>query len=179
MSRILLVAGAAVLVVVAAGLLASVVGIFLPRRHVVSRSVPLDASPDEVYRTIRDVGTAPAWRTGIDRVEILEPADGRPRFRETARRDAVTYQIERDDPPRTFVTRIMNTDLGYSGAWTFDLVAAPSGSQLTITETGEVSNVLFRTISTLVIGHTRTIDAYLRDLDRHLRARRTTAGPAR
>lgn len=179
MSRILLAAGAAVLLVAAVALLTALVGTFLPRRHVVSRSILLDTPPDEVYRTIRDVGSAAAWRTGIDRVEILEPVGGRPRFRETAGRDAVTYQIERDDPPRAFVTRIVNTDLGYSGSWTYDVVQASSGTRVTITETGDVSNVLFRTISALIIGHNRTIDAYLRDLDRHLGARGTAAGAPR
>jgi len=65
------------------------------------------------------------------------------------------------------VTRIRDTDLGYSGQWTYTLVPENGGTRVTITEDGEVSNVLFRFMSRYVFGMASTIDTYLRSLAKH------------
>ena len=39
-------------------------------------------------------------------------------------------------PPSRFVSEIADTDLGYSGGWTFELTEVEGGSRLTITERG-------------------------------------------
>jgi hypothetical protein len=59
------------------------------------------------------------------------------------------------------VTRILDTDLGYSGQWTYTLAAENGGTRLTIREDGVVSNIFFRFMSRYVFGHTATIDSYL------------------
>ena len=65
------------------------------------------------------------------------------------------------------VTRIIDTDLGYSGKWTYVFATEKESTRLTITEHGEVSNVLFRFLSKHIFGHTATIDGYLSALARH------------
>ena len=65
------------------------------------------------------------------------------------------------------VTRITDTDLGYAGKWTYVFAAEGRDTRLTITEDGEVSNVIFRFLSRYAFGHTATIDAYLTNLGRH------------
>ena len=65
------------------------------------------------------------------------------------------------------VTRIRDTDLGYSGKWTYMLAAEKGGTRLSIREDGEVSNVLFRFMSRYIFGHTATIDSYLTALAKH------------
>jgi hypothetical protein len=62
------------------------------------------------------------------------------------------------------VTRIRDTDLGYSGQWTYLFAAENGGTRVTIREDGEVSNVIFRFMSRYVFGHTATIDSYLTSL---------------
>jgi hypothetical protein len=62
------------------------------------------------------------------------------------------------------VTRIRDTDLGYSGQWTYSFTPENGGTLVTITEDGEVSNVLFRFMSRYIFGHTATIDGYLESL---------------
>ena len=68
------------------------------------------------------------------------------------------------------VTRILDTDLGYSGSWTYTFAASGEGTLLTITENGEVSNVLFRFMSRYFFSQTATIEAYLTALARRLGA---------
>ncbi len=76
----------------------------------------------------------------------------------------IAYELLESDPPRKLVTRIADRNLPYSGTWTFDLQPAAQGTELAITEDGEVSNPLFRFVSRFIMGHTATIDAYLRAL---------------
>jgi hypothetical protein len=65
------------------------------------------------------------------------------------------------------ITRIRDTDLGYSGQWTYTFAAENSGTRVTIRENGEVSNVIFRFLSRYVFGHTATMDSYLTSLAKH------------
>ena len=141
-----------------------VVGALLPRHHEASRSIVLSAPPAEVYRTITDFANAPTWRKGLTRVEILDAS----RFREHGEHDAVTYDVKRKEPDRLLVTEIADKNLGYSGSWTYSLVPEGNGTRLTITERGDVSNVVFRFLSRFVFGHTKTIDDYLGSLSTHL-----------
>lgn len=151
--------------IVALVLVIVLVGAMLPRRHEVSRSIVLRARPAEVYRTITDFANAPSWRRDVERVEILD----RGRFREHGAQGAVTYAVTRTDPDRLLVTEIVDRDLGYSGSWTYELAAEGDGTRLTLTERGEVSNVVFRFLSRFVFGHTKTIDDYLASLEARMR----------
>ncbi len=171
MTRLMLAAGAVVLLLILVAAAAALIGAFLPRGHVVSRSLTVQAPPDVVYRAVRDVGASPAWRTGLARVELLGEVEGRPRFREVEKHGSVTYEVLADEPGRGFVTQILDRDLGYSGSWEWVIVPETSGSRLTITEHGEVTNVLFRFMSRFVFGHAKTIDDYLAALDAHLQGR--------
>lgn len=171
MTRLLVAAGALVLLLVLVTAGVALIGALLPRTHVVSRSLALPTAPDVVYRIVRDVSASPAWRPGVERVERLGDVEGRPRFREIERHGSVTYEVLADEPSRRFVTQIVDRDLGYSGSWTWEIAPQASGTRLTITERGEVSNVFFRFMSRFVFGHAKTIEDYLAALEAHLQAR--------
>lgn len=143
-----------------------ITGALLPRQHRVSRELFLRSSPADAYAVLRDFAGAPGWRKNLTRVEILEPVDGRLRFREHAKDGAVTYELVEDAPNKKMVTRIVDRDLGYSGSWTYELTTERNGTRLRITEDGDVSNVFFRFMSRFVFGHTKTIETYLADLGR-------------
>jgi uncharacterized membrane protein len=163
MKTLAIVIGGLVGILVLAGVVAAIIGSRLPRTHSASRSIVLQRGPHDVYATIRDFAAAPTWRKDIKSVTVL--ADASPiRFRE----DDVTYEVVEDIPGQRLVTRIVNTDLGYSGRWIYTLENAPGGTRLTITEEGDVSNVVFRVMSRYVFGHTATIDRYLAALAAHL-----------
>ena len=88
---------------------------------------------------------------------------GKTTFREVGS-DTVDYEVAEDVPGQKLVTRILNTDLGYSGKWTYEFLPEGDGTRVKITEDGEVSNVLFRFMSRYVLGHTSTMDSYLNSL---------------
>ena len=149
--------------------LVAIIGALLPRQHQASRSVVLPASPADVYRTLTDYASHPTWRKDVKRVEILDAVDGHTRFREHGPHGAVTYQVVREVPGRLLVTEIADRDLGYSGSWTYALTPEGNGTRLTITENGEVSNVIFRFMSRFVFGQTKTMETYLAALSEHMR----------
>ena len=167
--KILLIAAVSIVAVI--GICIAVVlfiGSRLPKDHTASRTVRINRPAPEVYRTIRNLESHPKWRDGVTSIELLPAENGRPRFRETGPNGTVTYEITEDLPGR-LVTTILDRDLGYSGSWTYTF--EPNGetaTHLTITEDGEVSNLLFRFLSYYVFGHTSTIDSYLKSLSNHL-----------
>ncbi|HYV67350.1 MAG TPA: SRPBCC family protein, partial [Myxococcales bacterium] len=138
----------------------------LPVRHEVSRSARVRGTPGEVYRLLRNVAQGPSWRSGLIRVEVLGNAAGRERFREIGKDGTILYEIEEDDPPRRLVTRIADESLPFGGSWTYELSPCPDGTELRITERGEVRNPIFRALSRFVFGHTANLDRYLADVER-------------
>jgi polyketide cyclase/dehydrase/lipid transport protein len=160
--KVLLILAGAIVVLIAIVL---VIGALLPKNHTASRSAAFRQDRNAVYAIVRDVASAAQWREGVTKVELL---DGH-RFREHSKNGAVTYEVVEDDPGRRFSTRIVDRDLGYSGSWTYVFEDMPPGSRLTITENGEVTNILFRFLSRFAFGHYASIDRYLRDLERRTR----------
>lgn len=146
-----------------AGIVA-LIGSRLPKSHVASRSILLRQSPQEVYAVVRDFGSAPRWRSDVKQMEVEAPQGGPVYFREVGKNGTVNYALVEDVPAQRMVTRIRDTDLGYSGQWTYLFAAENGGTRVTIREDGEVSNVLFRFMSRYVFGHTATMDSYLTSL---------------
>ena len=146
-----------------AGVIA-LIGSRLPKTHTASRSVLLPQSPEQVYAVVRDFASAPNWRSDVKRIEVQTQPGQRLHFREEGKNGTVNYELAEDVPSQRMVTRILDTDLGYSGKWTYVFTPENGGARVTITEDGEVSNVLFRFMSHYVFGQTATLDSYLTSL---------------
>jgi len=164
---------AIVLVVLVLGIVG--VGYVLPRDHVVTRSAVIPAPPDSVWATITNPAAFPTWRTDVSEVELLQGDSGRVAWRETHGDDAVPVEVLVSEPPARLVTRIASDSLPFGGTWTYHLAATRGGSRVTITEAGSVYNPVYRFVSRFVMGHTSTMDAYLRALGRRFGG---TAEPA-
>jgi polyketide cyclase/dehydrase/lipid transport protein len=149
-------------VLVLVGVMA-LVGSRLPKAHIAARSILLRRSPQDVYAVVRDFGAAPKWRADVKRIEVETPVY----FREEGKHGTVNYELVEDVPAQRMVTRIRDTDLGYSGQWTYSFTPENGGTRVTIREDGEVSNVVFRFMSRYIFGQTSTIDAYLTSLAKH------------
>ena len=149
-------------VLLLAGVMA-LIGSMLPKAHVASRSILLHRTPQEVYGVVRDFGSAPKWRADVKRIEVETPVY----FREEGKHGTVNYELVEDVPAQRMVTRIRDTDLGYSGQWTYSFTPENGGTRVTIREDGEVANVLFRFMSRYIFGQTSTIDSYLTSLAKH------------
>jgi hypothetical protein len=132
--RWLLYIGAAI---AAIGILIVFIGALLPKAHSVSRTARVALPPDALHALILQ--------------KIAGPQE-------------YPLRVERDEPPSLVVTRIVGDGLPFGGTWTYRIAPAPGGSDLTITEDGEVYNPIFRFMSRFVFGHVGTIDAFLASL---------------
>ena len=139
-----------------------VIGLLLPKRHVVARSASFRATPEQLLRLISGKQN---WRPDVLRCETSTEADGRVLQRETTRNgETVTYELAERVEPVSIERRIVTKNLPYSGTWIFSLKPDGESTMVQITEDGEVYNPVFRFVSRFIIGQTRTIDAYLRSL---------------
>jgi uncharacterized protein YndB with AHSA1/START domain len=160
--------GVSILVVIGfVVLVISLIGWRLPPQHSATRSIVLHKTPDTVYAATRDFAATPKWRADVRAVTVTTGPDGRVRFREDGKHGSVNYELEEDAPGQRMVTRITDTDLGYSGKWTYVFTPEGSNTRVAITEDGVVSNVIFRFLSRYAFGHTATLDAYLKSLGQH------------
>jgi len=146
-----------------AGIIA-LIGSRLPKTHTASRSIYLHQSSAQVYAAARDFGSSPSWRSEVKSIDVQTRPGERLHFREQGKNGTVNYELAEDVPSTRMVTRILDTDLGYSGKWTYVFKTENGGTRVTITEDGEVSNVLFRFMSRYVFGQTATLDTYLNSL---------------
>jgi hypothetical protein len=161
--RILLIAAAGLVALVLAIILAiSVIGSLLPKRHVVSRSASYRATPEHLFSLIAG---PQSWRPDVLRWEAVPDANGRELMRETTRKGETTvYEVLDRVPPASIKRRIATENLPYSGTWSYSLQHTGESTVVRITEDGQVYNPVFRFVSRFVLGHTRTMDAYLRAL---------------
>lgn len=167
MKLALLILAGLVGVIILAVLLMALLGSLLPKEHSATRSVRLHKSPENVYAVAREFESMPKWRSDVREVKVTTDPNGRLDFREEGKHGAVNYELTEDIPGRRMVTTITDTDLGYAGKWTYVFADEGSGTRLTITEDGVVSNVIFRFLSRYAFGHTATIDSYLTSLGKH------------
>ena len=116
----------------------ALVGYFLPMNHEASRSADFNKPPEVVFALIADPGDYHEWWQGAD----------------------VKTAVAEAMPPSRLVTKIVD-ETQFGGTWTFEVVAIPSGSRLTITERGEIYNVVFRALSKYVFGYTGTMESFL------------------
>jgi hypothetical protein len=152
------------LVVVIIPVIVVLIGAALPKEHVASRKIVLRASPSEVFALIAGPSD---WR-GL-KYELL--TESPLKWRETdSGGDAITYERVDTIAPKRIVNRIADPKLPFGGSWTYEIAPSGSGTELTITENGEVYNPLFRFVSRFIMGHTATIEKYQRDLVAHWKA---------
>jgi len=163
MRLVILIAGALAILIV----MVVAIGYALPVAHVASRAATLPVPPGQVFAALQDVDRYASWRSDVKSVEVLARAP-QLRWKETGSNGEITFEIQEQDAPKRLVTRIADRSLPFGGSWTYVLTPSGTGTQLTITENGEVYNPLFRFMSRFVFGHTATIETYLRDLQRHL-----------
>lgn len=142
----------------------AVVGAMLPRRHTASRSARVAMAPAALYALLSDVSQYQSWRPGLKSLERLPDKNGMPAWIEDSSGMKIPMRFERMEAPSLLVGRIDSTELAFGGTWTYRIAEAPGGSDLTITEDGEVYNVIFRFMSRFVFGYHATMDAFIRGL---------------
>jgi uncharacterized protein YndB with AHSA1/START domain len=148
--------------------LVTVVGAMLLKQHSASRTARVALPPDALYALLTDVSQYPSWRGGLKSLERRPDKNGMPAWIEDTSGMKIPMRFERMEPPSLIVARIDSSDLAFGGTWTYRIAAASGGSELTITEDGEVYNVIFRFMSRFVFGYHATMDAFIKSLQAHV-----------
>lgn len=141
----------------------AIVGALLPLRHHATRRARFHASPAALYAVLAG---PPDWRTGVKSFGVISEAPGPRRWwEEDSHGQKIAFEQVDARPGERLQVRIAQPGLPFGGTWTFDIAPAPDGgSDLRITEDGEIYNVFFRFMARFVFGHYSSIDQYLRDL---------------
>jgi uncharacterized protein YndB with AHSA1/START domain len=141
-----------------------IIGLALPQNHVATRTARFASPPEVVWEAITRVEHYPSWRKDVDSVQLLTGQSDTLAWREVSGGDRIAFVAEVAEAPSLLVTRISDKSLPFGGSWEYRIDRDGTGSKLTITENGEVYNPIFRFASRYVIGHTATIDNYLKQL---------------
>lgn len=156
--------GAAV-VVVALVLGVLIAGALLPEEHHASRTLVTKQSPQAIWDAINDHANEPAWRSDVASVTFLGERNGKPVWQENYKDgNTVALMTTEWQPPTRMVRELTDLEGPFSGRWEIDITPTPSGSNVTITEIGKVSNPVFRFVSKYIIGHTKFMERYLTGL---------------
>ena len=116
----------------------AVIGFFLPVGHEASRSADFNKPPEQVFALLANPATYQQWWDGATvRSEVVESV-----------------------PPSKIVTRVVG-ETQFGGTWTIQIDPTPSGSRVTITERGEIYNVVFRALAKFVFGYASTMESCL------------------
>jgi len=161
MRYVLIVLGALVALI----LIVVVVGAALPKQHHATRAARFHQPPEAVWAALTNYQDFPSWRPNVKRVEAIPSSNSLPAWREfDSHGGSLPMQTLESDPPRRLVTEIADPKLPFGGTWTTTITPADGGSEVRITEDGEVRNPVFRFVSRFVIGLNATMDTYLRNL---------------
>lgn len=159
---------AGVVVLVVAG--AYIDGSMLPVNHSVSVEGTVPAPPEKVFSLITNVAAAPSWRPAVKSVKVLPPDGGRDHWIENlghgVTMDFVATRTEPLSPAGNAVRVVDLKDPSYGGSWTYEVTpgATPGETHLHITEDGYIHPPIYRFMMTHIMGPTRNLDEYLRNI---------------
>ncbi len=138
-------------------------GALLPKGHSCTVARAYRATPDKVWALITGVEDFPRWRKDLKSVDVHErDADGAPvAWTEHSSFGPLPLRNVEFEAPLRLVGRIDTDKLPFGGTWTYTIENLGDGQvRLSITEDGEVTNVVFRFLSRYAFGHDKTMKAY-------------------
>src|SRR5579864_2890229 len=143
-----------------------IIGAMLPVNHVASGSVVIHQSPDAVWKMINDHPDEPKWRKNVRAIKRLPDRNGHEVWEETdTHNNNLAFETVETVMPKRLVREIVaDKNAPFSGRWEIDLTPVTGGTNVQITERGEVRNAFFRFVSRFIMGHTATINEYLKYL---------------
>jgi uncharacterized protein YndB with AHSA1/START domain len=151
--------------IVIVGALVVIVGYSLPKAHSATATAQVALPPEAVYALLNDVDKYPAWRPGVKALTRHPDRDGRPAWTEEVSGMKIPMYFQKLERPSLLVARIADPKLPFGGTWTYRLAPAAGGTQVTITEDGEVYNPFFRFMSRFVFGYQATLNEFAKDLE--------------
>jgi hypothetical protein len=142
-----------------------VAGLFVARTHTVARALKLKQSPEAVWQVISDFSGQPGWHALVVKVARLDDKDGHEVWRETYQGNyPLKLETLESQPPRRLVRSIQDEKGPFQGRWEYDITPLEAGSQLTITEHGDIANPFFRFMARMFLDPAKYLEMYLKAL---------------
>jgi polyketide cyclase/dehydrase/lipid transport protein len=142
-------------------------GARMPSTHTVSVSGVVQAPQDKVFALITNVKNADSWRPEVKSVTTLDPEHGRDHWVEhLAYHQYMTLLATETVAPTLRRVKLDEPKAKYGGTWTYELSPGPSAAstKVKITEDGYINPPLYRFMMARVMGPTKNLDTYLKDL---------------
>jgi hypothetical protein len=160
--------GFLLLLIVAAILFAAVygLGMLLPARYEVERSVELEAPPNFIWRIVTDHAKETEWRNGVHSVEKQHSQDRKPLWKETRydMRTPLFLKTVVSEPPHKLVREIVDNTL-MSGSYQIEIAAAgEEKSKVTMRQEAELHKPFQRIKMYLFGSKAAEVERYLSDL---------------
>ena len=145
--------------------LMALIGAFVARDHRATSTITLRQPPDSVWRVVRDLGNITAWWPAMEKTERLPDRDGHEVWRQKMSGFDVPIIVLESAPPRRLMTQIDPTaDGAFGGTWSYELASDGTGTRISVTEAGWISNPIFRFMSRFLFGYYGSLDKYLKAL---------------
>ena len=142
----------------------AVIGAMMPRTHRATSRITLTTPPEQVWPALRNLDALLGSWKDLQSAGRRADQNGKEVWQQKAGGFEMKLIIEEATPMSRLVTRIdAPEDAAFGGTWTYVLTPAGSGTTVTITEDGYVSNPIFRVMMKVMGTHT-TLDGFLTGL---------------
>lgn len=139
-------------------------GTTLPRDHVVSSRIPLNASQDSVFAVLRAFGDYPKWDTDFKSSVKGESRNNHEVWVQESGGMTMSIELTEIRPPSRIVSEIVtDSTSSWGGVWTYEVESVSGGSLVTVTEEGWIKAPIFRVMMKLMGPHS-TMDGMLKHL---------------
>jgi len=159
--------GAILFLLVLAGVAVYADGARMPYNHSVTVTGVVAAPQEKVFALITNVAHGADWRPAVKSVSTLTPDKGRDHWVEhLGHGQFMTFLATRTEAPTRREVLLDDPKAPYGGTWIYELSPGPSPNTTTlqITETGFIKPPFYRFVMNRVIGPTRNLDEYLKDI---------------
>jgi len=137
----------------------------LPVEHSITRSASYKAAPEAVWDAVTNIDKMAEWDPNIQKTEWLPDQNGHKAWRATTKHGVMEFEITENTFPRHVSKIIGPADLPFGGEWVFDLATTPTGgTNLTLTENGEMHSAFCRFIAHYVMGYDWMLKSYLNQI---------------
>ncbi|HEV2113039.1 MAG TPA: SRPBCC family protein [Terriglobales bacterium] len=145
--------------------IALILGAVSPKQHVVTRSITLHKSAQQIWTVLTDYASQPAWRDDLKSVDQLPPRAGQPVWRENYKNNDSMKLVTEQWVPPVYLVRTIDDEKGpVQGSWEFNIDPTRDGTTtVKITERARVRGAFFRFVSRYIIGY-GYIDKFLHQL---------------
>lgn len=139
----------------------------LPETRKVTRTASYHQPAETIWPLVAEYEKTPKWSSHAEKVERREDKEGLPVWRLYDKRGHyMDIQVLRSEAPRMLISRIIETDLPFSGAWTIEIKPSTDNSvtDVTLVEEGVIQSPFWRFLMHFVFDSNAMIDQYLTEL---------------